>query len=405
MNGRILFLNSTLNWGSTGRICEGIAETVKLEGWDCYLAHGARYVNASAFPTYSVGSKWSNYRHVIYSMISGRHGLGSKSDTRKLIKYIDKLKPDIIHLHNIHGYYLNYQSLFEYLKDLGTPIVWTLHDCWPFTGHCAHFDHIGCDKWKKQCSHCPLLHYDYKSLYFDGSSYNYSLKKQLFTSIPNMQIVSVSKWLGALAKESFLGKYKVRTIYNGIDIAIFKPQKSDIKKSLGIENKKMLLAVGTCWDKNKGLYDYIELSKKLTADYQLVLVGVSPNIKKLLPSNILSIERTHNVSMLVDLYSAAEIVLNLSYLETFGLPTAEGLACGTPGIVYNRTATPELLSPETGIVVEAGKIEEVINAIETISQKGKKEYREACRNRVFETFEKQACYMQYVELYNELLSK
>lgn len=400
----LLQINVTCNWGSTGRICEGIAETANADDWDCYLAHGARYVNVSAFPAYSVGSKWSNYRHVIYSMLTGRHGLGSNRETHELINYINDLKPDIIHLHNIHGYYLNYKILFEYLRDLGTPVVWTLHDCWAFTGHCAHFDHIGCNKWKTQCKHCPLIHYDYKSLYFDNSTYNYNLKRQLFTSIPNMQIVSVSKWLGNLAGESFLGKYNVRTIYNGIDTEIFKPQESDIKKSLGIENKKMLLAVGTSWDKNKGLYDYIELSKKLSADYRLVLVGISPKIKKFLPSNIISIERTHNTSMLVDLYSAAEIVLNLSYLETFGLPTAEGLACGTPGIVYNKTATPELLSPDTGVVVEAGNIEDVLKAIEIISHNGKNKYSEACRKRVLETFEKQACYMQYVELYNDLLS-
>lgn len=401
---KILQVNATCNWGSTGQICEGIAETADNDGWDCYIAHGSRYVNITKFQAYEVGDRNSNYKHIAYSMIFGRHGLASSKETRELVEYIKNLNPDVIHLHNIHGYYLNYKILFDYLNSVQIPVVWTLHDCWSFTGHCTHFDHIGCEKWKSECSSCPLTHTDYKSLFFDRSKANFLEKKKCFTSKSNMVIVTVSDWLRQKASESFLKIHPIKTIYNGIDTNVFKYQPSDIKESL-VGDKKMLLAVATDWDKNKGLYDYIELSKILPHDYQIVMVGVSGKIRKLLPHNIVTLERTHNVTALVELYSAAEIVMNLSYLETFGLTTVEGMACGTPSIVYNKTASPELVTPETGRVVEAGHIEDVLSAISEISAIGKESFSNACRQRVLDVFEKESCHMQYIELYKELLAR
>lgn len=398
---RLLEINATCNWGSTGRIVENICDYAASHGWDCFYAHGARYVNNSKYNTYQVGSKKDNYIHILYSLATGRHGLASKDNTRELIRYIASIRPDIIHLHNIHGYYLNYSILFEYLNSEPIPVVWTLHDCWAFTGHCTHFDHIGCNQWKQECCHCPLKHFDYKSLLFDRSTENFRLKKEVFTKHPNLTIVAVSNWLSQKAKESFLGVYPIRTIYNGVDTSVFKYQSSNIKEKFGIIDKKMLLAVATDWDKNKGLNDYIALSRILPDDYKILMVGVSPKVKKQLPSSIISIERTHDISMLVDLYSAAEMVLNLSYLETFGLTTVEGMACGTPSIVYNKTASPELITPETGIVVEAGNVECVLQSILKISRNGKSYYSKKCINRVLLYFNKSKSYNEYIDIFNE----
>lgn len=402
---KLLLINTTCNWGSTGRLVEAIADIALNEGWETCIAHGSRYVNPSKHSTYRIGTRFGNYLHVLESMFLGNHGNGSRMATKRLISKIESLSPDVIHLHNIHGYYLNYNLLFRYLRECNIPIVWTLHDCWPFTGHCTHFDHIGCIKWLKQCSECPLIHSDYKSLVFDRSFRNYSNKKSIFTDMPNLTIITVSKWLQSIVAKSFLGDYPIKVIYNGIDIKLFKPTSSDIKNRLGIKNKILLMAAATDWNKNKGLYDYIKLRNVLSEDYCILLVGVSPKVKKKLPSSILTLEITQDQKALVELYSAADIILNLSYLETFGLTTIEGMACGTPCIVYDRTASPELVTDKTGIVVSAGNISELAQAVYTIIDRGKETYTHLCREYVFKNFNLINQYNQYIDLYNNVLSK
>lgn len=403
----LLQINSALNSGSTGRITEQIGLLAQAQGWNVYIAHGARYMNKSALQTIQVVSEKEEKLHALKSMAFDAHGLGSANATKRLVERIKEIKPDIIHLHNIHGYYLNYKVLFEYLATIDTPVVWTLHDCWTMTGHCAHFDAAGCDKWKTGCNNCPLKGEYPNSILLDRSVRNYALKKRLFSSLKNVTIVPVSNWLGSIVKESYLGNYTVNVINNGVDLEIFKPLDANkLRNKLGIGNKSVLLGVATAWSIKKGLNDYIELSKRIPAHYQIILVGVDKKTKEAIPSNIIAIERTNSQHELVEMYSLANIVLNLSYEETFGLTTVEGFACGTPGIVYNRTASPELITPETGFILEeTGNIETLIGTIEAIRKKGKAHYSTACRERAVKFYNKDDKFQEYIDLYNSLLNK
>lgn len=402
----LLQINTALNRGSTGRISEQIGLLAQKQGWEVYIAHGARYINKSSLKTIQVVTKAQEKLHAIKSMAFDSHGLGSRNATKRLVERIKEIKPDIIHLHNIHGYYLNYKVLFEYLVTIDTPIVWTLHDCWTMTGHCAHFDAAGCEKWKSGCFDCPLKGEYPKSILLDRSARNYALKRKLFSSLKNATIVPVSNWLEDIVKESYLGNYTINVINNGVDIDIFRPQEgTELRSKLGIGNKTVLLGVATAWGRKKGLYDYIELSKYIPDRYQIILVGIDDNRKKELPSKIIAIERTNSQHQLASLYSLADIVLNLSYEETFGLTTVEGFACGTPGIVYNKTASPELITPETGIVVEKGNFNELVKAVETICSKGKKHYTTACRERAVSLYNKDDRFNEYIKLYKTLMNR
>lgn len=405
MSKKLLFIGSSLNQGSPGKITENIGILAKQRGWEVYQAHGLKYSNPSQLITKPVSSKWEEIKHAGYSLLFDCHGLSSTCATKKLLGWIEDIKPDIIHLHNLHGYYLNYNVLFGYLSTLDTPIVWTLHDFWPITGHCAHFDYVGCNKWKTECCHCPQRGTYPKSLLIDKSRRNFNIKKKAFTSVKNMTICPVSKWVGSLVSESFLKKYPILPIYNGVDTELFKPTDSDLRKRLGLENKFVLVGVAAPWYPLKGMKDYFELSKSLSSDYQIIMIGLAPEQIRELPKEIIGIEKTENQKELAEYYSMANVVLNLSYQETFGMTTVEGLACGTPGIVYDRTASPELVSCKTGIIVKAGDINSLVIAIKEIKEKGKDYYRQSCRERVLECFDKYKCFGQYLNLYEKLLNK
>ncbi|MDO9155202.1 MAG: glycosyltransferase [Paludibacter sp.] len=397
-------INSGVNIGSTGRIVEQIGQYAKSNGWVSYVAYG-RKNNNSKSNTIKIGNFIDFLIHILYSRIFDRHGLGSVKATKKLIKKILIINPDIIHLHNIHGYYINYQVLFEFLSGSDIPVVWTLHDCWSMTGHCSHFSNINCVKWKTSCHHCPKMKNYPTSLFIDRSFKNFKFKKELFNSVFRITIVTVSNWLDSLVKESYLSKIPLRVINNGIDLDVFYPLSdcADIKNKYGINQKFILLGVATAWSVGKGLNDYYKLREVLSNDYALVLVGLSKKQIKALHLNILGIERTENLTELSALYSASDIVLNLSYQETFGLTTVEGFACGTPGIVFNCTASPELITPETGKIVEPGNIGQLKQAIEEIRLNGKDFYSINCRKRAEDFYNKDNRYEEYIQLYDELI--
>ncbi len=400
----LLQIDSCLNTGSTGRITETIGRMAQNKGWECHIIHGARYANPpSSMHSIQTVSKVGEYIHYIKGLLFDNHGLSSKKETTIAVEQIKSIKPDVIHLHCIHGYYLNYQLLFEYLNSTNIPIVWTFHDCWAFTGHCAYFDRANCEKWKTRCFDCPLKG-DYPKALVDHSKTNFLLKRELFTKNKNLHIVTVSKWLEALTKESFFAGNDIRTIYNGVDLKLFKPCDAGLlKKKLGLDNKKVLLAAATVWAERKGFADYLKLSNKLEKDIVIVLLGLDEKKKKCLPNNIVGLSRTESVEELALYYSLADIVLNLSYEETFGLTTAEGMACGTPSIVYNATASPEVISPDTGIVVSPGNINEVVNAIRIILDKGKMAYSYACRKRAESLYDKNRRFADYIDLYESLI--
>lgn len=399
---KLLQINASLNKGSTGRIAEQIATLARSRGWDTYMIHGARYVNKSEMHSLQTVSSMGERIHAIKSMLFDAHGLGSACATRRVIREIERIRPDVIHLHNIHGYYLNYKVLFEYLRTLDTPVVWTLHDCWPMTGHCAYFDAIDCKRWKNGCHSCLLKRTYPKSLLLDGSKRNYELKQSLFTSVKNMTIVPVSQWLSNVVRESFLRVYPCSVISNGVDVTMFSSRPTDLRLRLCIGDKKVLLGVAATWEERKGLNDYIMLSHILPDDYCIVLVGVSENQKRTFPDNVIGVTRTENQQELAEYYSMADIVLNLSYQETFGMTTVEGFSCGTPGIVYDKTASPELMTSSCGKIVEAGNMEQLLSAITEIIANGKEYYATACRERVDQYYNKDDRFNDYVELYERL---
>lgn len=401
---RLLIINVALNWGSTGRIVEGIGTLAQKQGWEVVVAHGARYKNLSYLLSIQVSSKVCEWVHFIESSLFDAQGLGSRCDTKRFLKELDDIKPDLVHIHNIHGCFINYPLLFNYLKGHNIPVVWTLHDCWSMTGHCTHFMRTDCQKWQTGCNHCPQKRTFPKTYLLDRSERNYSLKKGLFTSMPVMHITTVSNWLKGIAEASYLKKYPVTVVPNGIKTDVFVPEPSDIKEQYGLQGKKLLLAVAIGLDERKGLYDYIKLAGKLPEQFQLMLVGLTEEEQKALPKRIIGVKRTNGAKELAAYYSAADVLLSLSYEETFGLTIVEAMACGTPAIVYDNTAQPELITPETGKVVPMGDVDAVLSAIEEVCSKPKESYSAACRKHSL-AYDEKVTYQKYLDIYTAILNK
>ena len=395
---KVLQINSTANWGSTGRIAEQIGCVAMKRGWDSYIAYG-RYKNPSQSNLIKIGNRLSVLLHYIEHKLFDNDGLSSRFATRNLIKQIERISPDVVHLHNIHDHWLNYEVLFEYLNRSAIPVVWTQHDCWAFTGGCPYYMRSDCEKWQYECSSCK-----HKATLIDRTRRQFIKKKNLFTANSKMRLVTVSKWLEGEVSKSFFSSHNITTIYNGIDLRVFsQDSKIDVKEHYNIRGKKLLIALATTWSTRKGFDDYIELSKRLGQDYMIMLVGLTKDKISSLPPNVIGIRRTSNIEELVALYASADVLLNLSYEETFGLTTVEALACGTPAVVYDSTASPELVTPQTGIVVKPGDIDGVLNAIEQIVMKGKACYGRACRERAEKYFDKDLSFQKYVDLYEETL--
>lgn len=403
---KLLQISIEVNSGSVGRIAEQIGEIVLQNGGESYITY-ARNNNPSKSKTIKVGSRYNIYFHGIVTRLLDNHGFCSQTATRNLIKTIKEIKPSIIHLHHLHGYFINIEILFQYLKESNIPVVWTFHDCWSFTGHCVHFDFVGCEKWKTQCHNCEQKNEYPKSLLLDRSQQNYIDKKRIFNSVENLTIVSVSNWLFEKVSESFLNKFDSRMIYNGVDIDKFYPSKSRhaIDEKYTAKGKYVILGVATTWEKRKGLEDFIALSKILDEGYLMILIGLDEKQIETLPNSIIGLKRTESQEELCELYAASDLFMNLSVEETFGLTTAEAMACGTPTIVYNATASPELVNEEVGFVVEKNDIGGLLIAIEKAKRLGKSHYTDACRNRAITLFDKRNRFLDYFNLYNEILIK
>lgn len=400
----LLQINTVVNSGSTGRIAEGIGKVVTNSGWRSFIAYG-RWANSSQSELIKIGTKVDFFNHALKSYLFDCQGLASNGATKKLIYQIERLKPDIIHLHNIHGYYLNYPILFDYLSKASIPVVWTLHDCWPITGHCAHFSYVKCERWKVQCKQCPNQKSYPISWCFDNSYQNYLLKKRYFTSVPNLVLVSVSNWLNDLVHDSFFENQILRQIYNGIDTNFFRPiKRSDaLLDEYGIPTKNFVLGVTNIWDKRKGLLDFIQLREVLPNFYSIVLVGLNKRQISALPHGIIGIQRTENVESLRRMYSNALAFINPTWEDNFPTTNLEALACGTPVITYRTGGSPEAVTPKTGFVVEQGDLAGIVSAVKTIAQKGKSIYVDACRERVVKYFDQNDRFREYLRLYQTLL--
>lgn len=404
-------INTVVN-NSTGRIMHDIQREADISGMETLSIVGRRHVYTDV-PCVKFGNALSFWIHVIWTTLTDRHGLEpvlSSLFTRKMVDRIREANPDIIHLHNIHGYYLHYPTLMKYLAyEYKGKIIWTFHDLWPITGHCAYYSAVNCDKWMTGCNHCPNKKRYPVSLGLDGSRKNYEIKRKLFTSLSNLTITVPSEWMVSQVRQSFMGKYPVEVIHNGIDTVVFDHNR--LIADLDIESnkcadetawsdKKILLSVASIWDERKGLKDLIALSDKLSDDYVMVIVGLSKHQISRLPKDVIGITRTENIDELVSLYSRANIFINPSLEESFSLVTVEALSCGCPCIVLDTSAVAELVNDDNGVVLHSHKPEAYLDAIKSIENRGYS--RESVRATALK-YDNRYMLEGYMRLYGEVL--
>lgn len=400
---KVLQINSVCGIGSTGRIATDIHDILIEQGNESYIAYG-RDLPKNCENAIRIGRKIDNYTHVAKTRIFDKHGFGSKRATEEFIKKVKELDPDIIHLHNIHGYYINVKILFDYLKEANKPVVWTLHDCWSLTGHCSHFDYIGCEKWKTGCFNCPQKKEYPKSLLIDNSVNNYADKYNLFTGLDKLTLVVPSNWLKQQIKFSFLKKYNIELINNGIDLDKFKPLQSNFRERYNLKNKYIILGVANNWGLKKGFDYFIRLSKKLSNEDVIVLVGVTREQMEKLPPNVLGVIKTTDTNELAEIYSAADIFVNPTLEEVLGLVNIEALACGTPVATFNTGGSIECIDINSGTIVERGNITKLYEAINQIKELGKENYSKHCIEQANKKFDKNNRIKDYIKLYKKMLT-
>lgn len=408
---RLLQINPVIRVStSTGRIMNEIGDLAIRNGWESYIAYskGRDGVKCSSSHIVPVGNRLSVVWHGVMTRLFDRHGLSSNRATKKFIRQIERIKPDIIHIHNIHGYFLNYKLLFDYLSKSGIPVIWTVHDCWLYTGHCYYYSFVGCDKWQRGCGNCPQQRKFPASLLVDRSRQNFIDKKEAFTSVPAslMKIVPVSEWIREQMSHSFLKGCSFEVIHNGIDINIFQPTPDgDIKAKYGLSGKKhIILGVASIWSEEKGWDDFMQLSTMLNDDEVIVLVGVDDDRKRLLPDNVVGISRTENIAELAALYSVADVFVNPTWQDNYPTVNLESIACGTPVVTYRTGGSIEAITPQTGVIIEQGDVRGILNAVRDIEKKGKEYFCEGCRQYAISNFNKEERYADYLRLYDEMLS-
>ena len=395
---KVLFINMAYGAGSTGKIIADIMDLLKKNGNDVKALYGTgeQPHNADAV---KVSGKLGYYFHNAASRLTDHAGLYSWAATRKMIREIKAFQPDLIHLHTLHGFYVNYEMLFRFLKEADIPVVWTLHDCWAFTGHCTHFSQAKCTQWQTECRDCKLLR-RYPQCYGRGDvRRNFLRKKRAFTGVKNLTITTPSRWLANQVSRSFLRDYPRTVIPNGIDRRIFHPQSSGLRKKYRLEDKKIVLGAANVWNTRKGLPDMLTLADRLGSAYQVVMIGLTERQLPDIPANVLGLLRTANQTELAKWYSAADVFVNPTYEETFGLTTVEAQACGTPVVVYQTDGCPETVAPGNGRLVPQGDMQALEDAVRDITNG-------SCRvdpQRAAQ-FDKDAVYQDYLELYENVLS-
>jgi len=400
---RILQINSVCGIRSTGRICAEMADQFVAQGHDCKIAYG-REVVPERYQKYAVriGSETSVKVNALKARLLDNEGFNAKAETRAFLKWAESYDPDLLWLHNLHGYYINVEMLFAWIKSRPQmKVMWLLHDCWAFTGHCAYFTVAGCEKWKTQCANCQIKK-DYPSSFFrDHSPGNFAQKRKAFCGVENMTLVTPSQWLADLVKQSYLGEYPIHVIHNGSNLSVFQPTEGDFREKYGIEKDKFLvLGVAFGWGKRKGLDALIELSQRLDSQYQIVLVGTDAGVDAQLPENIISIHRTHNQQELVEIYTTADVFANPTREEVLGMVNVESLACGTPVVTFRTGGSPECIDETCGCVVECDDVAAMEREIRRICTQ--RPYSpEACMSWA-KNFDMNTCFREYVALYESL---
>lgn len=366
---KILFISANWGRGGPGGVVKDLYSYMESCGEECWFAY-ARGKTPDGVRSIRIGSRLTVAGHVCLALCFDSCGFHSAAATRAFVREIDRLRPDVINLHNIIGFSLHVGILFDYLRGAGIPVVWTVHDCWPFTGHCIFYDDVGCDKWRKACGRCPArLEYP-PSLLLDFSERNLRKKKKLLSGIPFMELVTPSRWLAEVIGETYLDNYPLRVINNGIDLQLFKPTASSLRQQYGLMGKKIVLGVASVWAMRKGLDSFVRLSRMLDpAVFSIVLIGVSARQRKRLPSGILALPRTKSASELAQWYSAADVFVNPTLADNYPTVNLEALACGTPVITYETGGSPERITRSNGCAVRKGDLAALCEAIETCNLK------------------------------------
>lgn len=363
---KLLLINSVCGIGSTGKIVTRIADDYISQGHEARIAYGRSDVFPEQYRaiSYRIGSAWNVKLHALCNRLFDNHGFCSNRATKEFLSWANEYNPDVLWLHNLHGYYINIEKLFSWIKSRPQmQVKWTLHDCWAFTGHCSHFDFCGCEKWKTQCCNCPRTKEYPSSLLMDNSADNYARKRKAFTGVAKMEIIAPSRWLAGLVKESFLKEYTVTVVPNTIHTSIFKPTPSDFRAKYGLENKTIILGVANVWSKLKGLHDFVKLRALLDDSFHIVLVGLTPKQIRELPKGITGITRTNSASELAAIYTAADAFFNPTYQDNYPTVNIESEACGTPVITYNTGGSPETIKSDASIIVSKGDLDEAIHHI------------------------------------------
>lgn len=394
---KVLQITAFSGWGCTGRIALGIHKALEEQGHESIIAWGRTDTTLDSVHTIKIGNSLDQKMHGLYTRLTDKCGFGSIAATKKFIKQIDEFHPDLIQMHILHGYYVNLEVLFNYIKEKNIPIVWTFHDCWAFTGHCPYFDYVQCEKWKTGCHHCEQKAHHPTSWLMDNSKWNWEKKKELFTK-QNLTVVTPSEWLAGLVKQSFLKDCDVQVINNGINLNDFKPTTGELLKKIGVENKKIVLGVSSTWVKSKGLDDFAVLANILPEEYQVVLVGLTKEQIAALPNNIVGIARTDSVAELAELYSAATVFVNPTYEDNYPTTNLEAIACGTPVVTYKTGGSTEIVMKSgMGAIVEQKDIEGLKNAIVGV---GKNHISE---KDLYVLCSQEYAFQKYVALYSEIL--
>lgn len=359
---KVLLINSVCGIGSTGRICTDLAQQFEAAGDEVKIAYGRKGTVPEQFQKYAVriSTDWDCKMHAIQTRLFDTHGFGSKHATKKFLQWAEEYKPDLLWLHNIHGYYINVEMLFDWIKKHPEmQVKWTLHDCWAFTGHCSHFTAVKCAQWKSHCSYCSQLR-RYPACYAMSSvRRNFARKRAAFTGVPNLTLITPSKWLADLVKQSFLKDYPVKVHYNTIDTTIFKPTPSDFRERYGLQDKIIVLGVANVWEDRKGLFDFYKLAEMLDDRYAIVLVGLSEKQIEDLPKIIKGIQRTNSPQELAAIYTAADVFVNPTYEDNYPTVNLEAQACGTRVITYDTGGCRETINSAKSRIVSVGSLEEV----------------------------------------------
>lgn len=389
------------NFGSTGVIMRCISKKAQDNGLLAYQAYpGDKRNRAYRENDIILCSELQKKIAQKLAYYTGLNGCFCVLSTIKFVRKLNRICPDIIHLHNLHNSYINLPIFFSYIKKHHIQVVWTLHDCWAVTGQCPYFTMIECNKWEEGCYDCGQLNI-YPAAKLDRTKMMWGMKKKWFSGIENLTIVTPSQWLADIVRRSFLSEYNLEVINNGIDLTVFKPQKSDFREKYNCKDKYLLLGVAFDWGKRKGLDIFIELSKFLSAEYQIILVGTDEKIDEQLPQNIISIHRTQNQKELAEIYTAADLFLNPTREDNYPTVNMEALACGTPVITFNTGGSPECIDSTCGVVVERDDVFTLKDTIIRICSQSPFS-NETCTKKAMD-FDMNTKFEEYIELYERLL--